>query len=111
MPSLPKRRHPRRLINPPSHSQRKNLHGRRQMSQIPEFTNFRYISGTSAVTLPDGKLFVRLLALENTVLHADTVCRSCPDSLGGAPIPAGAELTGYFPTVRLTSGKVAAYLS
>lgn len=81
------------------------------MSQTPEYTNFRYISGTTAVTLPEGKRFLRLLALEATVLHGDTVCRSCPDSLSGAPIPAGEELTGFFTTVRLTSGKVAAYFS
>jgi hypothetical protein len=81
------------------------------MSQVPEYTNFRYISAGSAVTLPDGKLFIRLLALEATVLHADTDCRSCPDDLGSMPIPAGTEVTGYFSTIRLTSGKVAAYLS
>jgi hypothetical protein len=81
------------------------------MSRVPEYTNFRYISAGSAVTLPAGKLFIRLLALEATVLHADTVCSSCTDGLSGAPIPAGTEVTGYFSTVRLTSGKILAYLS
>lgn len=81
------------------------------MSNVPEFSNFRYISGTSAVTLPAGKLFIRLLALEATVLHADTVCTSCSDGLGSMPIPAGTEVTGYFSTIQLTSGKVLAYLS
>jgi hypothetical protein len=81
------------------------------MSNVPEFSNFRYIADGSAVTLPAGKLFIRLLALEATVLHADTVCSSCTDGLSGAPIPAGTEVTGYFSTIRLTSGKVLAYLS
>jgi len=81
------------------------------MSYIPEFSNFRYISGTSAVSPGGGRQFVALLALEATVLHSDTVCRSCPDSLGSMPIPAGTLLLGMFETVRLTSGRVAAYLS
>jgi len=81
------------------------------MSNVPEFSNFRYIADGTAVTPGGGRQFVALLALEATVLHADTVCSSCTDSLSGAPIPAGIEVTGYFSTVRLTSGKVLAYLS
>ena len=81
------------------------------MSFVPEFSNFRYISGTAAVSAGEGRQFVTLLALEATVLDTGTVCRSCPDSLAGAPIPAGEELKGIFTTVKLTSGKVAAYLS
>ena len=83
------------------------------MSFVPEFSNFRYIADTTAVTPGGGRRFIALLALEATVLHADTVCRSCPDtdSLSGMPIPAGTLVTGYFETVKLSSGKVLAYLS
>lgn len=77
------------------------------MSYAPEFSNFRYIADTSTVT---GR-FVALLALEATVLNTATVCSSCPDSLASMPIPAGTMVTGLFTTVKLTSGKVAAYIS
>lgn len=77
------------------------------MSYAPKFSNFRYIADTSTVT---GR-FVALLALEATVLNAATVCSSCPDSLASMPIPAGTMVTGLFTTVKLTSGKVAAYIS
>lgn len=77
------------------------------MSYAPEFSNFRYISGTTAV---DGR-FVALLALEDSVLNTATVCASSPDSLASLPIPKGATVTGYFTTVKLTSGKVLAYSS
>jgi hypothetical protein len=74
---------------------------------FPEVSNFRYIADTSTVT---GR-FVALLALEDTVLNTATVCASCPDSLASMPIPKGAMVTGYFTTVKLTSGKVVAYIS
>lgn len=77
------------------------------MSFVPEFSNFRYISGTDTVT---GR-FVALLALEATVLNTATVCSSSPDSLASMPIPAGTMVTGLFTTVKLTSGKVLAYIS
>jgi hypothetical protein len=77
------------------------------MSYAPEFSNFRYISGTDTV---NGR-FVALLALEDTVLNTATVCASCPDSLASMPIPKGTMVTGYFTTVKLTSGKVVAYIS
>jgi hypothetical protein len=81
------------------------------MSLVPEFSNFRYIADTTAVTPGGGRRFVALLALEATVLHADTVCKSCPDSLSSMPIPVGTLVTGMFETVKLGSGKVLAYLS
>jgi hypothetical protein len=81
------------------------------MSNVPEFSNFRYIADGTAVTPGGGKQFVALLALEATVLHADTKCRSCPDGLGSMPIPAGTLVMGMFETVKLSSGKVVAYLS
>jgi hypothetical protein len=81
------------------------------MGFVPEFSNFRYIADTTAVTPGGGRRFVALLALEATVLHADTVCKSCPDSLSSMPIPAGTLVTGMFETVKLSSGKVLAYLS
>jgi hypothetical protein len=74
---------------------------------FPEFSNFRYISGTTAV---DGR-FVALRALEATVLDGATVCRSSPDSQASMPIPAGTMITGLWTTVKLTSGKVLAYSS
>lgn len=77
------------------------------MSYAPEFSNFRYISGTDAVA---GR-FVALLALEDTVLNTATVCSSCPDSLASMPIPKGTMVTGLFTTVKLTSGKLLAYIS
>ena len=78
---------------------------------MSESISFRYISGTTALVFPPGKYCVKLKALEAAVLDGATVCRSCPDSLAGAPIPAGEELEGIFTTVKLVSGKVAAYLS
>ncbi len=78
-----------------------------KVNYAPEFSNFRYIANTTAVT---GR-FVALRALEATVLDTATVCPSCPDSLASMPIPAGALVTGYFTTVKLTSGKVMAYSS
>jgi hypothetical protein len=77
------------------------------MSYAPEFSNFRYIADTTTVT---GR-FVALLALEDTVLNTATVCASSSDSLASMPIPKGATVTGYFTTVKLTSGKVVAYIS
>lgn len=77
------------------------------MSFVPEFSNFRYIKDTTAV---EGR-FVALLALEATVLNTATVCSSSPDSLASMPIPAGTMVTGLFTTVKLTSGKVLAYVS
>ena len=76
-----------------------------------ESSNFRYISGTTALVLPNGQFVVKLKALEAAVLDGETKCKSCPDSLAGAPIPVGEELEGIFTTVKLVSGKVVAYLS
>ena len=81
------------------------------MSLVPEFSNFRYIADTTAVTPGEGRRFIAVLALEATVLHADTDCTSCPDDLGSMPIPAGTLVTGMFKSVKLSSGKVLAYLS
>jgi len=74
---------------------------------FPEYSNFRYISGTTAI---EGR-FVAIRALEATVLATETVCRSSPDSLASMPIPAGATISGLFTTIKLTSGKVVAYIS
>jgi hypothetical protein len=77
------------------------------MSFVPEFSNFIYIADTTKVS---GR-FVALLALEATVLASGTVCTSSPSTLTSMPIPAGATVYGYFTDVKLTSGKVLAYVS
>ena len=74
---------------------------------MDDYSNFRYISTTTAV---DG-CFVALMALEDTVLDGATVCRTSPDSLAGMPIPKGYVVSGLFHKVKLTSGKVLAYSS
>jgi N-dimethylarginine dimethylaminohydrolase len=77
------------------------------MSYFPDFSNFVYIADTTKVT---GR-FVALLALEATVLAAETVCKSSASTLTSMPIPAGTMVYGYFTDVKLTSGKVVAYIS
>jgi hypothetical protein len=73
----------------------------------PDLSNFRYIADTTAVS---GR-FIALQALEDTVLATETVCRTSPDSMASLPIPKGWTITGLWTTVKLTSGKVLAYIS
>lgn len=66
-----------------------------------------YITGTAATTPEAGKVFVALLAIEDTVINTSA---SNITGLTGISLTQGMVLYGRFTSVTLTSGKVLAYL-
>jgi len=66
-----------------------------------------YITNTTART---GR-FWAITALEATVVNTDTVADYQGDSISALPIPVGTTIYGNFTSIKLTSGKVLAYIS
>jgi hypothetical protein len=66
-----------------------------------------YITDTTART---GR-FQAITALEAAVINTATVSDIGGDSISGLPIPAGTTIYGMFTSLKLTSGKVLAYIS
>jgi hypothetical protein len=66
-----------------------------------------YITNTTART---GR-FWAITALEATVVNTDTVADYRGDSISALPIPVGTTIYGNFTSIKLTSGKVLAYIS
>lgn len=72
-----------------------------------EYGGAVYIADTTEVS---GR-FWAVTALEASVLNSATVVDYSGSSISGMPIPVGATIYGNFSKVKLTSGKVLAYVS
>jgi hypothetical protein len=55
--------------------------------------------------------FWAIQALEATVINTATVSDYKGDSISAMPIPVGSTIYGNFTSIKLTSGKVLAYIS
>ena len=66
-----------------------------------------YIADTTEVT---GR-FWAITALEATVINTESVADYSGSSISAMPIPVGTTIYGNFSKIKLTSGKVLAYIS
>lgn len=66
-----------------------------------------YIATTTA---SNGRYWA-ITALEATVINTATVADYKGDSISAMPIPVGTTIYGNFTSIKLTSGKVLAYIS